>query len=136
MILNLSKLTNQNIVLSNEDEQFIGTDLELQPFMIEIKRLSRADKINVATESVSENGTISSGEYSKAMFINSIVAVEGFTNENNEPITLEKQVRELVWEFAPDALVNAIKEKIDSFDIKEEKKSEEQEPVLADTPNG
>lgn len=136
MQFNLSKLTQENVILSNEDEQFVGTDLELQPFMIEVKRITRADKINIASDSANDEGIISSGEYSKAMFINSIVSVDGFTDENQTPITINENVRELIWEYAPDALVDAIKGKIQSYDVKEEKKSDEPEAPSLDTPIG
>ncbi len=136
MIFNLTKLTVANVIVSNEDEQFVGTGLDLQPFMVEVKRLTRADKINIAQTSADDNGKIGTGEYSQAMFINSIVAVDGFVNEHQEPITIDKKVRELIWEHAPDEMVQAIKKAIESFDIKDEKKSEEQEAPLLDIPNG
>ncbi len=136
MIFNLAKLNAENVVLSNEDEQFVGTELEMQSFMIVVKRLTRADKINVGADSADENGKISSGEYSKAMFVNSITEVDGFTDENQQPISIENSVRELIWEYSPDVMVEAIKKAIESFDIKDEKKSEEQEAPSLDIPTG
>ena len=136
MIFNLAKLKSENIVLTNEDEQFVGSDLELQPFMVEVKRLSRADKIDVAGEAMDDNGEISSGKYSESMFKASIVSADGFTDELQQPISMEGGVVDLIWEYAPDTLVNAIKEKIQSFDILAEKKSEASEVDSLDTPVG
>ena len=136
MIFNLAKLKSENIILTNEDEQFVGTELELQPFMIEVKRLSRSEKIDVATKALGNEGTISSGKYSEVMFKEAIVSVDGFTDENQVPITLKDGVVGLIWEYAPDTMVNAIKDAIQSFDISEEKKSESLETDSLDTPTG
>ena len=136
MIFNLAKLKSENIILTNEDEKFVGTELELQPFMIEVKRLSRSEKIDVATKALGDEGAISGGKYSEVMFKEAIVNVEGFTDENQQPISLEAGVVGLIWEYAPDTMVNAIKDAIQSFDISEEKKSDQQEQDSLDTPNG
>ena len=136
MIFNLNKLKSENIILTNTDEQFVGTDLELQEFMIEVKRLSRADKIDVASEAMGENGTISSGKYSEAMFKASIVNIEGLTDEEGNAITMDTKAVDLIWEYAPDLMVNAIKEKIESFNVVAEKKSESLENGYQDTPIG
>lgn len=136
MIFNLNRLKSENIILTNTDEQFVGTDLELQEFMIEVKRLSRADKIDVASEAMGDNGTISSGKYSEAMFKASIVNIEGLTDEEGNAITMETKAVDLIWEYAPDLMVNAIKEKIESFNVVAEKKSESLENGYQDTPIG
>ena len=136
MIFNLNKLKSENIILTNTDEQFVGTDLELQEFMIEVKRLSRADKIDVASEAMGDNGTISSGKYSEAMFKASIVNIEGLTDEEGNAITMDTKAVDLIWEYAPDLMVNAIKEKIESFNVVAEKKSESLENGYQDTPIG
>lgn len=136
MIFYLNRLKSENIILTNTDEQFVGTDLELQEFMIEVKRLSRADKIDVASEAMGDNGTISSGKYSEAMFKASIVNIEGLTDEEGDAITMDTKAVDLIWEYAPDLMVNAIKEKIESFNVVAEKKSESLENGYQDTPIG
>ena len=136
MIFNLAKLTSENVILTNEDDQFVGTDLELQPFIIEVKRLTRAETIDVASVAMNEDGTLSGGKYSEAIFVSSIVSVDGFTDENNNPIGMDDKVVNLIWEYAPDTLVNAIKEKIESFKMNDEKKSESLENDSLDIPNG
>ena len=135
MIFDLTKLKNDNIILTNEDDQFNDTDLQGQSFTSEIKRLSRADKIDVATESMTEDGKISSGKYSEAMFKAAIVDVDGFTDENHMAIPTDHAIG-LIWEYAPDTLVEAIKAKIQSFDIMSEKKSEVSTTDFQDTPAG
>ena len=136
MIFNLAKLTSENVILTNEDDQFVGTDLELQPFIIEVKRLTRAETIDVARVAMNEDGTLSGGKYSEAIFVSSIVSVDGFTDENNNPIGMDDKVVNLIWEYAPDTLVNAIKEKIESFKMNDEKKSESSENDSLDIPTG
>jgi len=136
MIFNLKKLNNDNKFLSNTDEKFIGTELELQEFTVEVKRLTRAQTIDMSVDSLDEKGQISSGEFSKLKFVNSIADVIGITNEDGQEIGIKEGARELIWEYAPDLLLNAIKETIASYDIAEQKKSESLETDSQNTQSG
>ena len=134
MVFNLSKLNNnENIVLSSTDEIFTNTSLANQGFSIEIQKINRADGIDMLTGSVDSEGNISNGQYSRALFIASIVAVDGFVDENQQPITIEDGIREILWEYGDDLLIDAVKSKIKGFKAYEEKKSESQEPGLENT---
>lgn len=135
MKFNLAKLKADNIIIANTDDVFAGTELAEEGFTVEVKRLTRAEKIDVSSNALDENGNVSQGEYSKAMFVSSIVAVGGFTDENGEEITIEKHVRELIWEYSPDQLVDEIRKAIESYRLVDEKKSELLESDLVDTPN-
>lgn len=122
MILNLAKFNTDTVLLTNTDEAFVGTTIAESPFSIKIKRLSRVEKIDTMSEALGEDGKISNGRYSRALFINSIAEVDGFVDENGDAIT--EGIREIIWEIAPDALVGKIKEVIEGFNSSEEKKSE------------
>lgn len=115
MVLNLSKIKNDNKTVQVED------------LLVEVKRLSRSEKIDVSTKAMGEDGEISSGEYSKAMFVASITDIDGLTDENGNKIGIEEHARELIWEYGEDKVVEAIKDAIQSFEVAEEKKSEELE---------
>ena len=130
------KKNNESIILDNTDEAFAGTPLADETFMIEISKLKRADNINLLSGSVGEDGTIKQGDYSKTQFIASITNVDGFVNENQEPINIEDGVRELIWEHGSDLLVTAINSKIKSFSDIEDKKKEVLEDDLVPTVPG
>ena len=70
------------------------------------------------------------------LFLASITAVDGFVDENQAPIGLDDGVADIIWEYSPDVLVNAIKDKMQSFTAVEEKKSEALEPDLVPTQIG
>ena len=118
MVLNLSKIKNDNKTVQVED------------LLVEIKRLSRAEKIDVSIKAMGEDGELSSGEYSKAMFIASIADIDGLTDENGNKIGIAEHARELIWEYASDKVVQDIRDAIQSFEIADEKKSEESETEL------
>lgn len=127
MVFNLASLKEDNTVITNTDEAFIGTVLADSPFSVEIKRLKRAEKIDTMSSAVDENGNISNGEYSKTLFVNSIASVDGMVDENNQPLGLEDGIREIIWEYGSDTLVEKIKSVIQGFNEVEQKKSEELE---------
>lgn len=124
MKFNLARINDQTKVIKSTDEAFEGTPLEGEGFAIEVKKLKRAEKIDTMSKAVLDDGTISNGEYSKALFISSIQAVSGFVDENEEEITIEDGIAELIWENAPDVLVEEVKKAIQSFNEIEEKKSD------------
>lgn len=136
MIFNLAKLNSDNKFIQNTDEVFKDTPLAQEDFSIEVQRLSRSEKIDVSSKAMDADGKLSAGEYSKQLFINSIVAVDGMTDENGNEITIQDKVRELIWEYAPDVLVEAVKNQIESFNVIEEKKSEPLETDSENTPIG
>jgi hypothetical protein len=127
MKFNLASLNNETKTITNADEAFIGTALAEQPFRVEVSRMSRANKIDTMSKAVLPDGTISNGEYSKALFIASVSDVNGFEDENGTPLGLEDDVVSLIWEYSPDALVEEIKAAIQNFNAIEEKKVETQE---------
>ena len=124
MIFNLASLKEDNTVITNTDEAFVGTTLADSPFSIEIKRLKRAEKIDTMSKAVDAEGNISNGQYSKALFVASIAKVDGITDENGTPLTFEDGIREIIWEYGADILVEKIKSVIQGFNKVEEKKSE------------
>ena len=130
------KKQNETIVLDNTDEAFADTVFANEPFIIEISKLPRAETINILTGSVDDEGVLKQGDYSKLLFIASITNVDGFVDENQQPIGLEDGVSEIIWEYSPDILVNAIKAKIQSFNAVEEKKKETSEQDLVGIPAG
>jgi len=130
------KKQNETVILDNTDEAFNGTPFANEAFMIEVTKLPRSESINMLSSSVDEDGNIKQGDYSKNLFIASITAVDGFVDENQAPIGLDDGVADIIWEYSPDVLVNAIKNKIQSFTAVEEKKSEALEPDLVPTQIG
>ena len=126
MVFNLASLKQDNVLVTNTDEAFIGTSVAESPFAIEVKRLTKVEKIDTIGKSLDADGNISNGEYSKVLFINSIASTEGFQDENGNELTLEDGVREIIWEYAPDILVDKVKKIIEDFNGNEEKKSEVQ----------
>ena len=127
---------DESIILDNTDEAFVGTPLASEAFMIEITKLKRADNINLLHSSTDEDGNIKQGTYSKNLFIASITSADGFVDENQVPIGVEDGVAEIIWEYSPDVLVNAIKVKFQSFTAIDEKKSETPENDSETTPVG
>ena len=128
--------TNDSVILDNTDEAFVDTPLANESFMIEISKLRRSDNINLLTDSVGEDGKIKQGDYAKRLFITSITAVDGFVDENQAPISLEDGVANVIWEYSPDALINAINAKIQGFTAIEDKKKEVLEDDLVPTVPG
>jgi len=124
MIFDLAKLKNDTKVVTQDD--FIGTALENDNFSIEITKINREDKIDVASESLKNDGDISLGKYNKNLFIGSIVAVSGFVDSENNEYDLET-AKNLIWEYAPDILIEKIKTIVEDFDKTDEKKSESPE---------
>ena len=133
MKFNLNKIKKGTLLIANSDAAFIGTALELQEFTIEVQKLSRADKIDVAGKAVNSDGEISNGQYSQAIFCASIVAVDGIdiVNDNGDVYSDEELKehsickKEFLWEIAPNEMIEEIKRVIASFDIEEvEKKSD------------
>lgn len=124
MVLNLSRLNNDNIIISNTDDKFVGTELEMQDFTIEVKRLDRAATIDISMGALDADGKIQTGKFSKLKFIGSIVEAVGFKDENGNDIGEAQHIKELIWEYSPDSLLTAIKEAIASYDITDEKKSD------------
>lgn len=136
MKFNLSELQDDNVIITNTDEAFADTVLADEPFTIEVKRLKRAEKIDTMSASVDANGNISNGSYSKTLFINSITSVSGMVDENNQPLGLDEGIREIIWEYGSDILVERVKAVIQSFNAVEDKKKEEPESDLETTPIG
>lgn len=137
MKFNLAKLKeNENVLITNTDEAFVGTELANEPFSIEIKRLSRAEKIDTMSNAVTSDGKISNGEYSKALFVASIASVENMVDEHGQELSIEDGIREIIWEYGSDVLVERIKAVIQSFNEIDEKKSELLEEDLNPTPIG
>lgn len=136
MKFNLSELQDDNVIITNTDEAFIDTVLADEPFTIEVKRLKRAEKIDTMSASVDANGNISNGSYSKTLFINSITSVSGMVDENNQPLGIDEGIREIIWEYGSDVLVEKVKAVIQSFNAVEDKKKEEPESDLETTPVG
>lgn len=130
------KKNSETTTLRNTEDTFKGSPFETEPFAIEIKKISRSERINRLHESVNEDGTIRQGDYSRDLFVSSIVKVEGFVNEEQEPLTVEDGVALIIWENCPDLLVDAIKDKIQKFTAIEEKKSETLENDLPTIPAG
>ena len=136
MIFNLAKLKEDSIFVTNTDSAFAGTTLADSPFSIEVKRLKREEKIDTMSKALDGEGNISNGVYSKTLFINSIASVDGMLDENGNPIGLEDGIREIIWEYGADILVDRVKKAIESFNAVEEKKSEVLEGDLEPTPIG
>lgn len=127
MVFNLQSLKEDNVVITNTDEAFIGTVLADSLFSVEIKRLKRAEKIDTMSKAVDGEGNISNGEYSKALFVASIADVDGMVDEKGTPLGLEDGIREIIWEYGSDVLVEKIKAVIQSYNATEDKKKEEVE---------
>lgn len=127
------KKKDESVILDNNDEAFVGTEFASEPFSIEITKLRRSANIDILTMSVGEDGNISQGDYSREMFVRSITDIDGFVDENQQPLTVADGIAEIIWEYSPDVLVNAIKAKIQSFNAIEEKKSEPLEQDLVPT---
>ncbi len=136
MKFNLNELKNDNIIITNDDEAFIGTVLADEPFSIEIKRLTQVEKIDTLQGATNDEGEFSNGEYTKSLFIASMAGVEGIVNEHNQPIGIEDGIREIIWEHGSDTLRNKIKTVISTFNINDDKKKEELEENLETTPAG
>ena len=137
MQINVAKLkANTEVVITDKDECFVGTDLEGADFEVVVKRLSKVEKIDTAQEGQDDEGNFSNGLYSKALFTKSIVDVVGIKNELGQELTIEDGVADIIWEYAPDALSDRIKEVIQSFNKSEQKKSESLETDSAVTPAG
>ena len=118
------KKKNETVILDNTNEVFEGTPFANEPFMVEIKKISRSERINLLSSSVGEDGMIKQGDYSRDLFVLSVCGADGFVNENQEPLNVEDGVALMIWDNGSDLLVDAIKDKIQSFTAVEEKKSE------------
>lgn len=131
MKINLAKLTeSREKVITSDSDIFEGTDLHNQGFSVTIKRLGRTEQIDMIQE-LGEDAT--AGKQSKAIFINSIVGVEGFEDENGTPMGLEHGVRELIWDYFPELTTILEKEITALTKGEEEKKSDSEidsEPTL------
>jgi ribosomal protein L22 len=136
MKFNLARLNEDTKIVANTDEVFAGTELAEQAFTVTVQKLKRAEKIDTMSKAVKDDGTISNGLYSQALFVSSIQAVDGFVDENGANITLEDGVAEIIWEYAPDALVEEIKKVIQSFNAIDEAKKKEPEEDLVVTQIG
>jgi hypothetical protein len=136
MKFNLARLNEDTKIVANTDEVFAGTELAEQAFTVTVQKLKRADKIDTMSKAVKDDGTISNGLYSQALFVSSIQAVDGFVDENGANITLEDGVANIIWEYADDALVEEIKKAIQSFNKQEEDKKKEPEIGVTDTQIG
>ena len=136
MKFNLARLNEDTKIVANTDEVFAGTELAEQAFTVTVQKLKRADKIDTMSKAVKDDGTISNGLYSQALFVSSIQAVDGFVDENGANITLEDGVANIIWEYADDALVEEIKKAIQSFNKQEEAKKKEPEEDLVVTQTG
>lgn len=123
--------SSDNVILSSEDEQFVGTILEGQGFTIEIKKILRAEGIDSAQKASNTDGSFSNGAYSKANFCDGIVTISGITNEDETTATAED-----IWEYAPNILVGAVRKVIDGFNAIDEKKSELVEQDSNDSQTG
>jgi len=130
------KKKSETTTLRNTEDVFKGSPFEAEPFAIEIKKISRSERINLLSGSVNEDGTIKQGDYSRDLFVLSIISVEGFVDENQTPLTVEDGVALIIWDNGSDLLVDAVKDKIQSFTAVEEKKSETLENDLPTTPVG
>ena len=136
MKFNLARLNEDTKIVANTDEVFAGTELAEQAFTVTVQKLKRADKIDTMSKAVKDDGTLSNGLYSQALFVSSIQAVDGFVDENGANITLEDGVANIIWEYADDALVEEIKKAIQSFNKQEEDKKKEPEIGVTDTQIG
>jgi|FLOH01.1.fsa_nt_gi hypothetical protein len=136
MKFNLARLNEDTKIVANTDEVFAGTELAEQAFTVTVQKLKRAEKIDTMSKAVKDDGTISNGLYSQALFVSSIQAVDGFVDENGANITLEDGVANIIWEYADDALVEEIKKAIQSFNKQEEDKKKEPEIGVTDTQIG
>jgi len=120
---NLAKLKENNKVsVKNTDEAFDNSPLANQEFEVVVSKLTRSQKIDIATEAM-DGEKISNGKYSKAMFIKSIREIEGMEVEG------EADIREVIWEYGDDVLVDAIKQAIDSFTKADEEKKSDFDPL-------
>jgi len=120
---NLAKLKENNKVsVKNTDEAFDNSPLANQEFEVVVSKLTRSQKIDIATEAM-DGEKISNGKYSKAMFIKSIREIEGMEVEG------EADIREVIWEYGDDVLVDAIKQAIDSFTNADEEKKSDFDPL-------
>ena len=133
---NLAKLNENEVTIDNTHEAFNGTEFADKPFKIELKRIKRTNKIDIQSESIGEDGKMKFGTYTKKVFVQSIIGVDGFVDENNEPITLEDGIREIIFEYGDDLLVNAIKNEIEAMDKAESEKKSELPTGLEATPIG
>lgn len=124
MVINLQKLEEDKKVIEHDE------------CIVTIQRLARSEKIKVEGDSLDEEGNLDIAKHSKNKFVASITEVEGLTDENQEPITIEKHARELIFEYGSDEMVTKIMKAINSFTVAEEKKSEELENDSTDTQIG
>ena len=136
MKLQLSKLENGVTVIDNTYPLFEGTELAEDIFSIEVKRLSRADTIDISQKAFDEDGNISNGEYSKALFIASLGDATGFYDEDGVELESGDQLKEVIWEIAPNKLVEAIKNEISNFQAGEVEKKSETETSMTAMPDG
>lgn len=125
LTFNLAKLNDGNIVtVRDTDECFTGTSLAGKGFEINIKPLNRSEKIDVASQSVDENGNVLHGKYSKNLFVKSIDSMSGIVDENNNPLDAG-----FIFDYAPDILVNEVKAVIESFQNEDEEKKSDFDPT-------
>jgi len=131
------KKDKNSVVLTNESDVFAGTDLETDIFSVEIKPLKKVDTINLMQECVIEDTSkINVGEYSKQLFTMSIVNASGFEDENGEELECDSDLKEWLWEDAPEKLTSAIKDIVDGFKKDEAEKKSEIEDSQSNMQNG
>jgi hypothetical protein len=140
MKLKISKLDINSVVLTNESDVFAGTDLANENFSVEVKPLTKVDTINLMQNCVDEvdedTNKINIGKYTKLLFTSSVINADGFTDENDEVIEFGDELKEYLWEVAPDKLVSAIRNIIDDFKKADEEKKSEEEDLTEPMQNG
>jgi hypothetical protein len=136
MKLNLKKIEDNKIELTNNSIVFADTELANSEFSVTIQKLNRADKIDVAQNSFDGEDTIKMGLYSKNLFMTSIVNAQGFTNEDGAELEFNEDLKEVIWEIAPDELINAIKDITDGFNKSDEEKKSDTEILTQNMQDG
>lgn len=123
MKINLAKLKEQQeVVISSTDEIFKNYESLFDTgFSITIKRLGRTEQIDLVSGLGEDT---SAGERSKAFFVNSIIDVSGFEDENGTPMEMEHGIRDLIWDYMPNLATILEKEIAKLSKAEEEKKSD------------
>lgn len=127
MRFNTQTLKKDTVVIDQNNTAFVGTELSQSPFSITVADMKKEDKTDILYGCVNKDGEIKQGAYQKALFIASIVAVDGIIDEASEPLTLERGVRDIIWEYGNEKLRTQITDAIKNFSEVSEKKSEELE---------
>ena len=119
-------LKKETALISSTDAVFKDTDLENTGFKIMVREPMREDVTNFIHANVNDKGDVNQGSFQKALFLNGIVAVEGIVDKNQNPITLEDGVREILFEYSSQILKDEIFSKIQSLTESSNKKKETQ----------